>query len=153
MMDYVRKNTKVDSIVVYSFDRFSRTGSNAIHLTEELLKIGVRLHSVTQESDANTPSGKLQKDMILLFSQFDNDLRRDKVIKGMIENLRLGYWLGVTLFSYTNLNRKEKAKYHKYVINKDGELLKSAFKWKAEGKFSNVEIVKKLRRIGVKNRI
>ncbi|MBS1917923.1 MAG: recombinase family protein [Bacteroidetes bacterium] len=86
--------------------------------------------------------------MLYLFSQFDNELRKDKIIKGMIENLRQGYWVAATPFGYTNENKKAKAKDHKYVINKDGEFLKIAFKLKAEGNLTNKDIVAKLRKMG-----
>src|SRR5204862_1539041 len=88
--------------------------------------------------------------MLYLFSQFDNELRKDKVIAGMIENLRQGYWVAATPFGYTNLNRKEKAKNHKYEINKDGELLKEGFKLKTEGRMTNKQIVAMLRKKGAK---
>ena len=62
--------------------------------------------------------------------------------------MRNGYWVAVTPFGYTNLNKKEKAKNHKYVINRDGKLLKMAFTLKAEGKLTNKMIVKKIQRLG-----
>jgi hypothetical protein len=53
-------------------------------------------------------------------------------------------------YAYTNLRRKEKAKYHEYVINEEGKFMKMGFKWKAEGKWSNTEIVERLRKLGAK---
>lgn len=150
MLEYVRKNKNIDTILVYSYDRFSRSGANAAYLSQELQKTGVKVNAVSQQIDTTSPSGRLHRDMLYLFSQFDNDLRRDKVINGMIENLRQGYWVAAPPFGYTNLNRKEKAKNHKYEINKDGEILKQGFKLKAEGRLTNKEIVAKLRRKGCK---
>jgi hypothetical protein len=66
----------------------------------------------------------------------------------MIENLRLGYYVAAAPFCYTNTKPKHRAKYHEYKINKDGELLKLAFKWKAEGKMNNIDIVEKPQKIG-----
>ena len=86
--------------------------------------------------------------MLYLFSQFDNELRKDKVVKGMIENLKQGYWVGAVPFGYTNLNRKEKARNHEYCINRDGELLKIGFELKAKGEMTNQEIVDHLHRLG-----
>ena len=88
--------------------------------------------------------------MLYLFSQFDNELRKDKIITGMIENLRKGYWVSQAPFGYTNLNRKEKAKNHKYEINEQGVLLREGFKLKAEGKLTNKEIVIILKKKGSK---
>jgi site-specific DNA recombinase len=150
MLEYVRRNKQIEFIVVYSLDRFSRSGMNAANLSEELQKIGVKVRAASQEIDTSSPSGKLHSNMLYLFSQFDNELRKDKVVKGMIENLRQGYWVAATPFGYTNENRKEKAKNHKYVINENGDLLKTGFKLKADGVLNNKEIVIKLRKLGCK---
>src|SRR5438552_2244195 len=150
MLEYVRKNKNIDTILVHSYDRFSRSGMNAAYLGQELQKAGVKVVAVSQPIDTTSPSGRLHRDMLYLFSQFDNELRKDKVINGMVENLRQGYWVAATPFGYTNLNRKEKAKNHKYEINQDGELLKEGFKLKAEDRLTNKEIVAKLRRKGCK---
>src|SRR5579862_6504614 len=150
MIDYVNKSNTIDTILVYSYDRFSRSGANAAYLSQELQKIGIRVVAVSQEIDTSNPSGRLHRDMLYLFSQFDNELRKDKVIKGMIENLRQGYWVAATPFGYVNLNRKEKAKNHKYCINQDGEILKAAFKLKADGEMTNQEIVSHLHKLGCK---
>jgi site-specific DNA recombinase len=150
MVDYTKKDKSISAILVYSYDRFSRSGVNAAFLAEELQKSGTRLIAVSQEVDTSSPTGKFQQNIMLMFSQFDNELRKDKVVKGMIENIRQGYWVGHLPFGYSNENRKEKARFHKYIINKDGELLKLGFKWRAEGKMTDLEIVQKLNKLGCK---
>lgn len=147
MLEYVKRDKTIVAILVYSYERFSRS-KNAGYLTRELAKIGVQVLSVFQDVDVTTASGQLQQDIFYAFGNYDNVLRRDKTTRGMIENLRNGFWVASCPFGYTNLNRKEKAKYHKYIINKDGELLKMGFKWKAEGKLNNLDIVQKLRALG-----
>ena len=150
MIEFVRKNGGIDTILVYSYDRFSRSGTNASYLSEELKKIGVKVMAVSQEVDTNTPSGRFQQNIFYLFGQFDNEQRKDKVVKGMIENIRNGYWVGATPFGYINLNRKDKAKNHNYSINQDGELLKKGFQLKADGNLTNKEIVSHLNKMGCK---
>jgi site-specific DNA recombinase len=150
LIKYVHQNKSIEYIIVYSLDRFSRTGANAAYLSDELVKVGVKLVAVTQDVDSSTPSGKLHRNMLLAISQFDNEQRREKCIVGMVENLRQGYWVSATPFGYTNLNRKEKARNHKYVINKEGEFVKKAFELKAEGVLTNKEIVESLRNLGCK---
>jgi len=150
MIEFAKRNKSIDTILVYSYDRFSRSGTNASFLSQELQKIGIKVIAVTQEVDTSSPGGRFQRDVFYLFSQFDNELRKDKVIKGMIENVRNGFWVGATPFGYTNLHRKERAKNHKYFINPDGELLKKGFELKAEGKLTNKEIVDYLNKLGCK---
>ena len=111
-----------------------------LFLQKKLFKIGIKVIAVSQEVDTTTATGKFQKNIMLMFGQFDNDQRRDKSTTGMRENLRQGYWINSTPFGYTNLHKKEKAKNHKYIINKDGKLLKKAFELKAEARLTDKEI-------------
>jgi site-specific DNA recombinase len=149
MLDYVKKDKTISAILVYSYERFSRS-ENAGALTRTLESLGVKVLSVFQDVDVTTPSGKLQQNIFYLFGNYDNELRKDKVVKGMVENLRQGYWVSATPFGYTNAKPKHKAREHVYEINRDGELLKLAYKWKAEGNLNNLEIVKKLKKLGSK---
>jgi site-specific DNA recombinase len=150
LIEYVHKERTVEAIIVYTYDRFSRSGANAAYLTEELSKVGVRLIAASQHVDTSTASGKFHRNMLLMFSQFDNEQRRDKCIAGMVENLRQGYWVSAAPFGYTNLHKKEKARNHKYVINQVGEILKKGFELKAQGILTNKEIVEHLNSLGCK---
>ena len=147
MLNYVKKDLSISAILVYSYDRFSRSEHSAQFIMD-LAKIGVKILSVTQEIDVTTSSGRLHQKMLFAFGNYDNELRREKSVRGMVENLQNGYWLGVVPFGYTNLRKKERAKYHDYVINKDGEILRQGFKWKAEGKMNNLEIVERMIKLG-----
>lgn len=78
-----------------------------------------------------------------MFSQFDNELRRDKSVSGMREKLRKGYWIGTIPFGYTNLS-PGKGKEQDIVINEEGEILKHAFIWKANEDITHNEISERL---------
>ena len=93
MLKYVKQSGSIGYIIVYSYDRFSRTGSSASQITHELLNQGIQVKAVTQEVDATSASGKFQQNLFYMFSQFDNELRRDKTITAMSDLLRKGYWL------------------------------------------------------------
>jgi DNA invertase Pin-like site-specific DNA recombinase len=77
MLAYVGQNKSIACIIVYSYDRFSRTGANGAYLSEQLKKKGVVTLSATQELDATSSAGSFQQNLYYLFSQFDNELRRD----------------------------------------------------------------------------
>ena len=51
MLEYVKKDKNISYIIVFNYDRFSRTGAAASHLSEELSKEGVMVKSVTQDID------------------------------------------------------------------------------------------------------
>jgi DNA invertase Pin-like site-specific DNA recombinase len=89
MLEFVKRRKDVSFIIVYSYDRLSRSGMSASVVLEKLKKEGVYALSATQEVDSSTSSGTFQQDLFLLFSKFDNDLRRDKTVGGMQDKLRL----------------------------------------------------------------
>ena len=103
MLSYVKRNKEIDTIIVYSYDRFSRTGANGAYISQQLLKNGVKTLSATQEVDPLSPSGSFQQNLYYMFSQFDNELRKDKSVTGMKERLREGYWLSKLPRGYTLL--------------------------------------------------
>ena len=47
MLADIKKDTSVSAILVYCYDRFSRSGANGIFLLENLRKLGVRIIAIT----------------------------------------------------------------------------------------------------------
>jgi site-specific DNA recombinase len=148
MLDFIKKHKgKVSHILVYTLDRFSRTGGGAIKLAQDLReKYGVTVFAVTQPTDTSNPSGVLHQNIQLLFSEFDNQLRKQRAIAGMKEKFEKGEWVTRVPQGYdiVKINGDRKI-----VINKEGKLIKKAFEWKAEG-MKNEEIVQKLNALGLK---
>ena len=149
MLTFAKRNKDVSYIIVYSYDRFSRTGANGAYISEQLKKQGIVTLSATQEVDVESASGSFQQNLYYLFSQFDNELRRDKSVTGMREKLRNGYWIGPVPVGYTNLN-PGKGKIPNIVVNEEGKILRNAFIWKATENLTNVEIEERLEKLGLK---
>ena len=148
MLNYVKRRSNIGYIIVYSYDRFSRTGANGAYISDQLKRQGIVTISATQEVDTSTSAGSFQQNLYYMFSQFDNELRRDKSVSGMQEKLRKGHWTGAYPFGYTNAN-PGKGKTPNFVISKEGKLLKQAFLWKANDNMSHVEIAKRLQKKGL----
>mgnify|MGYP002349980696 FL=1 len=149
MLTFVKRTKNINYVIVYSYERFSRSGINGASIAEDLLKkYGVMTLAATQELDPRTPAGSFQQKILFLFGQMDNELRRDKVITGMKEHLLNGYWVWRIPFGYKDLN-KGKANQRNLVVNEQGKLLKSAFELKVYKKFSNAEISRHLFRKGL----
>ncbi|CAG5082234.1 hypothetical protein CRYO30217_01848 [Parvicella tangerina] len=149
MLKFVKSKKDISYIVVYSLDRFSRTGSSGMQIKDQLKKIGVSVITVSQNIDSSTPSGELQENILLLFSKMDNDLRRDKSVNGMIQKLEDGIWCFQPPLGYSK-NYNSKSKIKEMVINEDGLLLKKAFEWKANERISNLAILERLEARGLK---
>ena len=142
-------NKKVSKVIVYSYDRFSRTGLSAADFIQKLNRMGITVVSATQQVDTTTYTGEFQQNLWLLLGNLDNSQRKEKSFDGTRDRLLEGYWPNHTPLGYTNLHPKETCNKHVLIINKDGELLKKAFYWKASGKYTDVEIVKMLERRGL----
>lgn len=145
LLDYVRQH-RVGCIIVYSLDRFSRSGASAISIAADLRKVGVALESVTQPTDARTSAGELFQNMGLSFSHYDNQQRREKAVTGMREKLRRGCWVGRPPLGYAVVHTSKEE--DRLVITAAGHKLRQAFMWKA-AQVPNTEIVRRLRVQGV----
>jgi site-specific DNA recombinase len=147
MLKFVRASReKIAFILVYSLDRFSRTGDSAIYIAGELKKVGVNIMAVTQPIDTNSHAGALQQNIQFIFSKYDNDLRRQKTIDGMREKLRRGEWIGHPPIGYSFVKGAQK---QTIIINEKGELMRQAFEWRANG-MTYDQIVEKLSGYGLK---
>jgi site-specific DNA recombinase len=148
MLDFIKKNKgKVSQILVYTLDRFSRTGGAAIKIASELReKHGVDVFAVTQPTDTSNPSGVLHQSMQLLFSEFDNKLRSQRVVAGMREKFMQGIWSVKPPQGYDTVKINGT---RKIVINEEGKKIKFAFEWKVQG-MKGEEIIEKLKAMGVK---
>jgi site-specific DNA recombinase len=138
MLDFIsQQENKVESIIVFSTDRFSRTGGHAIAIADQLRNTGVHIMSCTQQTDTKTSSGRFQQNIQFLFSAYDNEQRKEKVVTGMKEKLISGYWMGKCPLGYKHVGFK---KNQKLEINEVGEIIKKAFLLKAEQGLTNTEI-------------
>lgn len=100
MIAYVSLHKRVNTILVYSLDRFSRTGPEAMVTKEYLKSKGINIISVTQPIDNNNAAGAFMENIIFLFSQFENNLRKDKCTAGMIACPENGDWYSAPPVGY-----------------------------------------------------
>ena len=150
MIRFVKnQREKVSKIIVYSLDRFSRSGGNAIYISSELLKLGIQIFAVTQPIDTTTNAGVLQQDIHFVFSKFDNDQRREKCVTGMREKLLRGEWMGACPIGY-KYEKPLKSKDQRVIISEDGPLIRKAFLWRAKDNVSHTAIAEKLNALGLK---
>ena len=146
MIAEVARDKEINIILVYSFDRFSRAGSEAIMTKAYLKTKGIYVISATQATDPDSAAGTFMENILFLFNQFENDLRRDKCVTGMKECLRKGYWYGQVPLGY---DRKKVGRDHIITVNEDGRKLRNAFLWKANEGLGDIAIVERLKALGL----
>ncbi|MBP6730429.1 MAG: recombinase family protein [Chitinophagales bacterium] len=146
MLSFIDKSKQnIRFILISDNDRFSRTGPNAIYLAEKLRAKGIQIIAASNPMDTSTSIGSFQQNIQFLFSHFDNQLRREKTIRGMMQKFEKGYYIGSLPIGYERqIVNDEK----QIVINKTGEAIRKAFKWKAEAGLRTSEISSRLKKIG-----
>ena len=143
MITYVSMNKRINVILVYSYDRFSRAGAEAIVTKAYLKTKGIYVISVTQPIDSDNMAGEFMENMLFLFNQFENNLRKQKCTAGMRQCLEKGDWFSKPPIGY-DMDKTATEK-HRFVINDKGRLIAQAFKWKAEEGISDSEVIERLK--------
>jgi site-specific DNA recombinase len=104
---------RINVVISYKIDRLTRSPKDFYQLIEVLDKYNVSFISVTERFDTSTPSGRLLRNIMLTFAQFERELISERIRDKMLERAKKGYWnIGSTPFGY-----KREAK--KLVINPD----------------------------------
>lgn len=80
LKDKVRRG---DVIVIESFSRLGRSTRDLIDLVEYFESKGVKLISIKEKFDTNTPHGKLMLTVFQAFSQFERDLIVQRTKEGL----------------------------------------------------------------------
>ena len=145
MIAEVARDKEINIILVYSFDRFSRAGLEAATTKAYLKAKGIFVVSATQATDPDSAAGEFMENIIFLFNQFENNLRRDKAVTGMTECLKRGDWYSKPPLGYDHY---KEGKNHILTVNDTGRILRNAFEWRAEG-VGDMEIVKRLKSYGL----
>ncbi|WP_354028302.1 recombinase family protein [Chitinophaga sp. OAE865] len=144
------------AILVYKMSRFSRSGGNAIGLVNTLVEdLGVHLIEVCSGISTTTERGKAAIYESLFHAFKENLERKEIIIPAMKAHLKSGKRFGASPVGYDHYGprvRDERfiSKHQRIEINKDGELLKEAWKWKLSGLYSDAQILHRLEARGLK---
>ncbi|WP_370866493.1 recombinase family protein [Salinimicrobium profundisediminis] len=137
-------------IAIKFLSRFSRSGGSAIGLVEELVtKMGVHLIETSSGLTTENERDRITIYDKLLESRKENIQRLERTLPAMKDFLAEGKWLGKPPRGYTMYGKRvtnaNNRRYdgQKIEINEEGEILKKAWNWKAEG-MADVDIRYKL---------
>ena len=65
------EDKKIDEVLTYKIDRLTRSSKDFYALIEFFEKYGVSYVSVTERFDTSSPSGRLLRNIMLTFAQFE----------------------------------------------------------------------------------
>jgi site-specific DNA recombinase len=150
MLKYCRTHKgKVHFVVVYNLTRFAREKYDHFALRAHLKSLGISLRSATEPID-DTSTGKLMEGVLAAFSQFDNDVRSERVRAGMRAALELGRWTFPAPLGYLNA-----PKWSDKTLIPDPErapLVQQMFEDYASGRFTKQEVLARITERGLRTR-
>ena len=146
MLRFVKdKRNKIDAVVVYQTSRFSRTGRKSFPIVDDLESRGVTVFSATSSYDARTSDGKMIQGVELLIAEHENATKSKSVIDNGTKALRDGHWVTRVPRGY---NIKTKGKEQSITVNEDGEMIRLAFRMKAQENLTNEEVRARMQALG-----
>ncbi|MBI3950413.1 MAG: recombinase family protein [Acidobacteria bacterium] len=74
---------KIDTVIVWKFDRFARSTKQLIDALEEFKHLGVDFISITEQIDTSSPMGKAMFTVISAIAEFERSLISERVRAGI----------------------------------------------------------------------
>ena len=101
------KQGKINLVISYKIDRLTRSPKDFYQLIELFEKNNVDFISVTERFDTSTPSGRLLRNIMLTFSQFERELTSERTKDKMFQRAQKGMWNGGFVpFGYKTVDKK-----------------------------------------------
>jgi len=140
------KKEKIDIVLVYKIDRLTRSPKDFYQLIEFFEQSKIDFISITERFDTSTPAGRLLRNIMLTFSQFERELTSERTRDKMLERAKKGMANG-GLTPYGYMRRDKKLISH----SKEAGEIKSIFEKYLETQ-SLSAVYKFLKEKGIKNR-
>ena len=140
------KKEKMDVVLVYKIDRLTRSPKDFYQLIEFFEQSKIDFISITERFDTSTPAGRLLRNIMLTFSQFERELTSERTRDKMLERSRKGMWNGgLVPYGYSRQDKK-------LILNpKEAVEIKSIFETYLETG-SSASIYQMLKERRIKNR-
>lgn len=115
-------NKEFDIVLVWKMNRFSRKSIDLLNIVEMLKSKNIGFRSYTEKYETESPSGKLQFQMMAAISEFERANISENVKMGMLARARAGYWNGGRVLGYdidsTEVDDRNRAA-SKLIINEE----------------------------------
>jgi DNA invertase Pin-like site-specific DNA recombinase len=101
------KKEKIDVVLVYKIDRLTRSPKDFYQLIEFFEQAKIDFISITERFDTSTPAGRLLRNIMLTFAQFERELTSERTKDKLLERAKKGLCNGgLTPFGYMRQNKK-----------------------------------------------
>ena len=125
------QHDKVKHLYVYDLSRLSRNNTVSFYFQKEMYRKKVKLYTESGRYDFDKSEDKMLFTIISSVNNYENDLRRDKTVKGKIQSVKNGFWKGgIVNFGYYLKNKKVR------VNEEESKVVKKMFNMYDNGKSS-----------------
>jgi site-specific DNA recombinase len=98
---------KLNCVLAYKIDRLTRSVRDFHQLMDVFDRNGVKFVSVTQSLDTQNPMGRLLRNVLLDFAQFEREMTADRTRDKMHQRAQKGLWNGGNVpYGYTAQNKR-----------------------------------------------
>ncbi len=115
---------EVQAIIVYKFDRLSRSVKDLLTIESLLKEYGTDLISLKEQIDTTTPIGKLQRNLLASIAEFERETIAERIRDKLREMGYQGLWVrGRPPFGYKVVNKRlevvpERARWVQYAFHR-----------------------------------
>ena len=93
MMNEVRKGI-VSKIIIYKFDRISRSLMDFLSMQQDFSKYGVKLVSCSEDFDTSTQVGKMILNILMMFAEMERENIQQRIKDNYYARGEKGFYLG-----------------------------------------------------------
>ncbi len=98
---------KFDIIAATKIDRISRSVLDYLDVDKRLTALGIDIVFATQSIDTTTPAGKMQRNIMLAFAEFERDMIAERTREKLFYQAQKGFWGGGhVLLGYDVVDKK-----------------------------------------------
>lgn len=143
LIKYATENKKkLSALIIWKYDRLARNLSDQVELVKCFSLLGIRVLSVT-ENNEETSVGKLMRNIIGSFSQYENDIKSERTISGMKQALQQGRWCWLAPIGYKN--SRDALNKPTLIPSDEAPYVTEAFNLAQTGLYKQSEIVERLK--------
>ena len=143
----VQNKKKLSALIIWKYDRLARNLTDQTELVKNFSSLGIRVLSATENNEDNAV-GKLMRNIIGTFAQFENDVKSERTTNGMKQAIQQGRWCWRAPFGYKG-SRDDKNK-PLIVPAENSRYVVEAFTLFETGLYKQTGIVDKIRHMGYK---
>lgn len=146
---------KFDLVIVWKLNRISRKLLDILNIVELLNKHDIAFRSLTENFETETPSGKLQLNIMGAIGEFERETIAENIKLGLGAKARSGQWCGGVVLGYDIVeipNEGKKRKNTKLQINeKEASTVRRIFELYSQG-YGYKAVVNRINKEGYKTK-